>query len=293
MLKFPMPQQPIRSIVERALEKRGDISNFVAMPVLFEAKREESAFRGDHLRESSVESGSVAGEVAGIWHTPDSVEIVLNNGMRMSLETRPLTLAIKIRQNQSDDEQKPQLVTLIRDHAGPTPTVSAIEGKLRNLRQIYAIAVIVYGGADYELLLSKYLNEHNDLRGYEIDFEALLPEDEQLLLHSAGQGSFWALVAATAMKVVKKGPRSAFVLITTVLKGGQDRLVRYSDAVVKLKEFEVQKDRDDHLLSVAERIDKVTTPELKEKLLEGFNSNLKPLLSQTLPALPAPETPEK
>jgi hypothetical protein len=338
MLEFFMPQLPIRSIVERALEKRENIHNFIAMPVLYEAKGEEASSRGDQLRESSVMTGLLGGEVAGVWHTPDSIEIVLKNGMQMSLETRPLTLAIKIRQDLKDDEQGPRLVTLISDHEGSTPTVASIESKLRNLRQIYAIAAIVYGGTEYESRLIEHLKRGGH-RGSEVDFEAALSEDEQLLLYSAGQGSFWAVVGAAAVKLVKEGPRAAFVLVTTVLKGGQDRLVRYSDGTVRVKEaeadkaaadarstlakaeqdeistvlsrskisdslrlsqlevkqkeFEAEKDRQNHLLSMAERIDKVATPELKEILLEGFNSNLKPLLLQTLPALSSSQIEKK
>jgi hypothetical protein len=68
------------------------------------------------------------------------------------------------------------------------------------------------------------------------DFEAHLDPDDRLLLSAAGQGTLWATVGVKAIVAAKAAPKAALVALSTIFKGGPERIARVGEALVAERE---------------------------------------------------------
>lgn len=144
-----------------------------------------------------------------------------------------------------------------------------------------------------------------------------MPADDRLLISAAGQGSVWATVGLKIVAFAKSAPKAALVGISVIFKGGPERIVRASEAIVKAKEstarlkdakadkaeadvvaaqalakeapmreamttekqkFELQKQKADAFFAILERINKIEDPEQRAALSAAMNSNTQNLL---------------
>ncbi len=217
----------MRSVIDRAIEKSDKIADFTALPMLFQTSgREPAADAGseDLLYEAANDFSNE--KVVAVWHTPEAVEVALSNGMRVSIQIAPLTMAMKIYPASQGPDDSVALLTLIRHDEDLPSTAQLVERRIRALRQMYAIGVITQDPDRYLL----------QLRGVQLkshyDYEDLLDPDEKLVLRSAGEGTWWTVVKTTGA-FVAKAPKASLVFLTTVLEGGKARTAKYVDAYVQ------------------------------------------------------------
>jgi hypothetical protein len=217
----------MRSLIDRAIEKSDKIADFTALPMLFQTKRQEPAAAGDGEDVFYEVANDFSNEkVIGVWHTPEAVEVALSNGMRVSIEIAPLTMAMKIYQASQGPDDSVALLTLIRHDEDLRSTAQLVERRIRALRQLYAIGVIAQDA-------ERYIPQLQDLKAKEhLDYEDLLEPDDRLVLRSAGEGSFWLTVKKVAA-LAAKAPQTTLVFLTTVLDGGIARTQKYVDALVQ------------------------------------------------------------
>jgi hypothetical protein len=300
------------------LDKGETLNEFIAVPVFFETEARRLGIARGHIKTGetpSISNSVHQVNVRRVWYTSDSIELELSNDMHVSIQTKPLTLAMSLTAAQDDNSVGFVQTQIIPygDHDAAT-----VEARIRNLRQVYAIACIAYGGAEY----AQRLRNTPLLRHVE-DFESFLPDDERLLISAAGQGSFWATVGLKAVGMAKAAPRTALVALSVIFKGGPQRVIRAADAIVKEKEgaaekaiadarmvnaqalkaeaeveitqatareapqrealitqkqvFDLQKERVDAYFDIQDRIDKLD-PTLKADLLASLSTNSKDLL---------------
>src|SRR5207302_1175569 len=94
-----MPKLPIRSVIERALEKGGDLDDFIAVPMLFESEKKRLRGGTEYIRTTgphAIYYPLPDVDVRRVWYTVRTIELDLNNGMHVSIETKPLTLAMHL-----------------------------------------------------------------------------------------------------------------------------------------------------------------------------------------------------
>jgi hypothetical protein len=221
-----MPKKPMRSLIDRAIEKSEHITDFTALPMLFQTKGEGRAtLKGPDKVYAPVLDFSTE-KVVAVWHTPDAVEIVLSNGMRFSIEISPLTMAMRIYPDSQAADDSVALLILIRDDENLKSTAQLVERRIRALRQLYAIGVITQDAERYA----------PRLRDVQIkapfDYEDILEPNEKLILRSAGEGTWWTVVQKVGA-FTAKAPKATLVILTTVLKGGVARTEKYVDAHVQ------------------------------------------------------------
>jgi hypothetical protein len=232
-----MAKRPIRSVIDRAREKGEDLDEFIAVPMFFETEAQRRGVRPSYIKTAGphgVYYPIPEVDVKRVWYTTATIELDLNNGMHVSIETKPLTLAMHLttaREDSSTGFVQAQLIPS-DEHDASAATVQA---RIGSLRQVYAIACIAYGGIAYTGRLPE-----NGL-SQDSDFENYLPPNEHLLISSAGQGSFWATVGLKAIAAVKEAPKAALVAISVIFKDGPERIVRAAEAIVKTQEGSAEK----------------------------------------------------
>jgi hypothetical protein len=315
-----MSKLPIRSVIERALEKGRSLEDLVALPMVF-----ESGTRRVQPPEGYVQIAEPHGiyypvanlKISRVWYTERSIEVDLSNRMHISIETKPLTFAIHLTTAKEGEDIESVQVQLIR-HDEEDSVAALVEARIRNLRQVYAIACIAYGSPSYVGVLSKAGPSRF------ADFEDYLPEEDRLLVKAAGQGSMWVTVGVKAVAAVKAAPRAALVAISTIFKGGPERIVRAAEAFVKIQEgtaeeavakatlaeaqaekgkaeaklasasaneaaereamltdkqrFDLQKQKVDAYFDIRSKIDAIEDPEARTTLLMALNTNAQELL---------------
>jgi len=240
--------------------------------------------------------------------------------MQVSIETNPLTFAIRLKTVTDEKQSGFVQVQLIR-HDEDDSTAALIEERTRSLRQVYAIACIAYGGRPYSAKLPK-----GGLTA-ESDFEAYLPIEDRLLINAAGQGTFWATVGVKVVATVKAAPKAALLGLSIMFKGGPERIARVGAALVKEREgiatesvakgrlaeaqaakaeaeseaaqaaaneayareglitehqrFDLQKKKLDAYFDIRSKLDKIENPGERAALLSAFNTNAQNLLGDT------------
>lgn len=297
-----MAKLPIRSVIDRALDRGTKLQDFIALPVFFEQQRPDSTEYLETAGPQGIYYPVHGVDVRRVWYTEKSIELDLTNDMHVSIETRPLTFAMHLTNASNKEVDGFIQVQLIR-HDEAVSSAALVETRLRNVRQIYAIACIAYGGRNYTQRLSGQVTESSD-------FESYLPADERLLVNAAGQGTFWATVGVKAAAAVKAAPRAALVALSVFLKGGTARVARAAEAIVKEKEgnadeavakgqiaqtaameaptreilatkkqqLELQKQKVDVYFDIRDRIAKIEDPSERATLLAALSQNAKDLL---------------
>jgi hypothetical protein len=315
-----MAKRQIRSVIDRALEKGDTLNDFVAVPMLFDTEVQRLRTRPGYIK-TSEQHGiyyPISGvDVKRIWYTTDTIELELSNGMRVSIQTKPLTLAMHITTSEEDGSIGFVQTQLIR-HDENDSNAAIVEARIRNLRQVYAIACIVFGGTEYTHRLDK-----NPL-SQETDFESYLPADERLVISAAGEGSFWATVGLKTVAMAKAAPKAALVALSVIFKGGPERIARASEAIVKTQEgiadksiaearlanaqavkaeaeaqsaqeaakeatmrevlatekqrLDLRKDQLDAYFQILDKVNKIEDPALRTALSASLNTNSKELL---------------
>jgi hypothetical protein len=227
-----MAKKPISGVIGRALAKGGRLEDLIAVPMLFEADSQRGRAPREFLQTEGPHGiyyplSNVT--VTRIWYRENSIEIELNNRMQVSIETNPLTLAIRLK-TQSDEEARGFFQVQLIGHDEGESTASLVEERIKRLRQVYAIACLAYGD-DATTTLNP-----SDGASVTNDFEAYLNPDDRLLLRAVGQGSTWATVGLSVIAAAKAAPKAALVAISTIFRGGPDRIVRVSEALVSERE---------------------------------------------------------
>jgi hypothetical protein len=318
-----MARNPIRGVIERALEKGARLEDLIAVPVIFGADEQSGKERRKFIKTEGPHGiyYPLSGlEVRRVWYRENSIEVELNNGVQVSIETQPLTFAIRLK-TVTDEEKSGFVQVQLIQHDEHESTAALVEDRTRSLRQVYAIACIAYGGRPYTEKLPKAELVTAS------DFEAYLPLEDRLLINAAGQGSFWATVGVKVVAAVKTAPKLALIALSTMFKDGPERIARVGEALVKEREgvaqesaakgrladaqatkaeielqvareatnqartreglitekqrFDLQKEKMDTFFDIREKINKIEDVEQRTVLLSAFDSNLHNLLGDT------------
>lgn len=95
-----MARSPISGVIGRAPAKGGKLQYLFGVPMLFEADSQRGRKPLEFLQTEGPHGLYYplnAVKVRRIWYQENSIEIELTNGMRVSVETNPLTLTLRIR----------------------------------------------------------------------------------------------------------------------------------------------------------------------------------------------------
>jgi hypothetical protein len=242
-----MTKRQIRSVIDRALEKGDTLSDFVAVPMLFDSELKRLSTQQGFIKTSEPHGiyYPISGvDVQRIWYTANSIELELSNDLHVSIQTKPLTLAMRISKSEEVGTIGFVQTQLIRHDEGDS-NAALVEGRLRSLRQVYAIACIAFGGTEYTDRV------RNEPLAAGTDFEGYLPANERLIITAAGEGSFWATVGLKTVAMAKAAPKAALVALSVIFKGGPERIARASEAIVKTQEGVADKSRAEARLTDA------------------------------------------
>jgi hypothetical protein len=164
-------------------------------------------------------------------------------------------------------------------------SAALVEGRIRDLRQSYAITYMVHSGRAGELKSAIIQNPKIDLE------ERFLSKDERLYIAAAAPGSFWVTVITRSAKAYENLKLS----LALPYKAGRSALLRRVEAETRLKELAVE---DKHLdiglkrirgaITTVKDIEKINDPDIRASLKSSFITSLQGEGAKNLLALPAP-----
>lgn len=131
----------------------------------------------------------------------------------------------------NSEDGSPVRAQLIND--GEEPSVQLLEERLYNLRQVYAIILLLETGRSEELAELLLKNPGADVE------QELLNIDERLHIQAAGPGSLW-VVLQTAYKKISSAPQFALNMLSLVYGEGRQLLLRRARASTIKQEEEAR-----------------------------------------------------
>lgn len=165
-------------------------------------------------------------------------------------------------------------------------SAALVEGRIRALRQAYAMSYLVQNGRieDLEEVLRRD-------PGADLEIE-LLPEAERLYIVAAAPGSFWLTVATKSGKAYK----AVKYALALPYKEGRDAILSRIKADTQLKQLTVEEKRLDidlkranGIIDTLAKIDKLKDPVSRDLVRGVLVTRLDELGSPGVPALPPPK----
>jgi hypothetical protein len=163
-----------------------------------------------------------------------------------------------------------------------------LEKRLRNLRQVYALAFLLNQGRQKELADAIRGNPEADIE------HQLLAKDEWLHIQAAGPGSFLATVLS---KVRGAGQKSLYA-VGVLFSEGRDLLIdnlRTGNAIKKeeLRKNQIANDKAaaDAAFDIYKKLNSIKNPKDREEAKHFLLSNTRPLNPKIAGLLPPPDDP--
>lgn len=180
------------------------------------------------------------------------------------------------------DEAAPARIRLIRE--GEDASVSLIERRLRDIRQLYALSVLLNNDRGEEAAIN--LREDPTF-----DLEELLPPEERLYIQAASPGSLWA----TLYTKVKGQGENILLGLSLLYDEGREHLLRRVRARTEAEEIKTEKARLelnrcrlDTLIETANKIEGIKNKELRRIVSDEFQKRLNSAAPEANNLLPHP-----
>lgn len=189
----------------------------------------------------------------------------------------------------NESEVRPVRLQIIND--GEEPNAALVGRRLYNLRQVYAITLLLDTGREKDLADLLLKEPRADLE------RALLAEDERLLVQAGGPGTWWI----TVLTKIGGAPQTALNGLSLIYGKGRTLLLERVQAATEIKKEEAtakalanEKARDQRIIDLAKALEKIKDPEgraaIQSRLHSELNSANPQLAGPTIAGLlPAPE----
>jgi hypothetical protein len=158
------------------------------------------------------------------------IELELSENLHVLVRSEGSLLEVVVSSTLKVDEIRPVRVRIISDDHEPIAAV--VEQRLFSLRQVYAIIILLESNREEKMIAA--LRDNPDF-----DLEQLLDDEERLELLAAGVGTFWLAVGKVG-KAIGKAPRAALIGLDALFTASTKPIVRYVDAITRLKEAEAE-----------------------------------------------------
>jgi len=234
---------------------------FIANPIA------GSLYETDFVTLVSVVKGTA---IVSLADSDRFIELGLSENLMLRVEGgEGLTVRATIVSTLNKNEVSPVRLQLVAE--GEEPSAALVERRLRNLRQVYAITLLLNADRGEELAAALRTDPNADLE------QVLLRDDERLFLQSAGPGTWWITVATK----IGKAPQTALNTLSLVYGEGRKMLLERVRAGTDLRNEEVEARRianeaarNKALIDSFADLEKVKNAEDRERIRQTLISNM-------------------
>jgi hypothetical protein len=198
------------------------------------------------------------------------IEFGLSESLMIRIESDERgTLRVTVISTLNPDEVSPARIQLVAEDE--EPSAALVENRLHNLRQFYAITLLLNRERGEELAAALRRNPDVDLE------QLLLRDDERLYLQAAGRGTWWV----TAVTKIGKAPQAALNTLSLVYGEGREMLLERVRAGTDMKKAEVDLKRAETDLKEAEaEAKRIANDVARRKALIGSFADIEKIKNQ-------------
>ena len=217
----------------------------------------------------------------------DFIELGLSRTFNLRIEAGSGDVIVSLIPTLNDGDFPPVRVELIGE--GETVTAELLEHRLYNLRQVYAIALLVQEGREEALSEVLRGNSSADIE------KALISREDKLLIQEATPGSLILSILATTKKTYTAILYACSVPFSEgrlALMGRVNAATALAELEVKAKGQDIKLKRAQGIIGLAKEIDKIKDEGTRELIRARLFENMSNLSSNTntTPAIPHSQT---